>query len=237
MTWTLVTGAGMNIGAALCRKLAENGYPVVIHYRSSEVEAMELREDCRRLGVHAECLQGDFSSIEQTNDFIRCYQEKFLHTRALVNNVGNYLQGTALDTDVQGWHDLFQTNLIAPVQLSRALAPALGSCQGRIINLGCAGLDHRALTQSLAYNSTKEALLRFTRSLACELAADGVTVNMVSPGIVEGSVVGADDPARVPMGRLAQHTEIGDTLLYLMSAAADYITGQNIEVAGGYRLK
>src|ERR1700730_7804943 len=123
--WTLVTGGAKGLGAEICLTLAAEGYPLVIHYRSSREEAEKVAAECRQLGVEAECLQGDFSSLETTRQFIEAYRSRFPSTANLINNVGNYLIKSAGQTTLEEWYSLFQTNLHAPYELIQALLPSI----------------------------------------------------------------------------------------------------------------
>lgn len=237
MAWTLVTGGGKHLGAAICLALAEKGYPVVVHYRASKQEAQAIASRCQSYGVAAETIQGDFSSLPSTLDFIKRYQEKFEDTAHLINNVGNYLIKSALQTSEQEWIDLFQTNLHTPFILIKNLISSITRHRGGIINIGCSGVnDVRANTYSTAYQATKLGLWMLTRSFAKELAPQGVKVNMLSPGHLDTSVDLPKDPSRLPMHRPGYGWEIGRVVTFLLDPASEYITGQNIEVAGGVGL-
>jgi NAD(P)-dependent dehydrogenase (short-subunit alcohol dehydrogenase family) len=237
MNWTLVTGGAKNLGAVLSKELASHGYPVVIHYKDSAQEAKNLVKECLKFGVEAECIQGDFSTLESTKKFINEYQRNFPDTQNLINNVGNFFLGSSLKASAEQWIDLFQTNLHAPYMLIQNLVPSIKKQKGSIINLGVAGLNSsRADIFSTAYTITKSALFTLTKSLALELAHDGVRVNMISPGYLTGSIDLPKDLSKIPMHRLGEKMEIAETALFLLSEKALYITGQNIEIAGGVRL-
>ena len=233
-TWTLITGAAKRTGASMAKALAATGHNVVIHYLSSKNEALSLASKCRQHGVEAETIQGDFSTPKTTQTFIKNYLKAYPETSCLINNVGNYLVKSALNTTPQDWLDLFQTNLHAPFALCHALTPSLRKHQGNIVNLGYCGVDSlRADTHCSAYTLTKTALLGLTKSLALELAPDGVRVNMLSPGSLENSV---EKPTQYPMGRPTTTEELCHALLFLLSTNAAHITGQNLEVNGALRL-
>lgn len=237
MKWSLVTGGAKNLGAEICQELARQGHSVVVHYRNSEKEAQNIVKECLKYHVNAECIQGDFSSIESTQKFIDTYLTRFSETENLINNVGNYFIGSSLKSSPELWVELFQTNLHAPYLLIRNLLPSIKKFQGSIINVGVAGLNFvHANVHATAYMMTKSGLLMLTKSLALELAPDQVRVNMVSPGYLEQSIDLPKDLSKIPMQRLAKNHEVAETILFLLSDQASYITGQNIEVAGGTRL-
>lgn len=231
--WTLVTGGAKRLGAAICTALAQEKRSICVHYRTSKGEADAVVQECHRLGVKAKAIQGDFSTEKGLLDFIARYQQECPTTSALINNVGNYLVASSLNTSFEEWRSLFQENLHAPFFLCKALAPQLMANKGHIINIGTSGLKNSAHTYSAAYALTKQALLGLTLSLARELAPTGVSVNMVSPGELDISV----DHTALPMGRPATCSEVTRVIAFLLDPANHYITGQNIEVAGGLGLK
>lgn len=232
--WTLVTGGAKRLGAALCLSLAEKGRAVVVHYNKSQKEAFEIVAQCQAMGNSAAAIQGDFSSIENVQDFVERYLQQFPETELLINNVGDYLVRSALQTSINEWIYLFQVNLHTPFILSKALALSLIQKKGQIINIGVSGLHrHVANTYATAYNLTKQGLLELTLSLALEFASQGVRVNMVSPGELNISV----DHHPIPMQRSAACWEVCRVVNFLIDSESNYITGQNIEIAGGLGLK
>jgi NAD(P)-dependent dehydrogenase (short-subunit alcohol dehydrogenase family) len=225
----LITGAARGLGKACALKLASLGYDLLLHYNTHEKEAKEVASLCK--GVRVELIQADFLDLD---DF--CNKLQNFEIKGLVNNVGNYLDGNVQETSPQQWLELFQTNLHAPFLLIKAVLPKLKKHKGRIINIGVAGLHgKKAVTHATAYSLTKTALEKLTLSLAKELAPVGVTVNMVSPGHMEVSVTLKDEKA-LPMGRAARFDEVASLIAFLLSPEASYITGQNIEIAGGVSL-
>lgn len=224
MGWTLVTGGAKGLGAEISRKLVQEGHKVVVHYRTSRKDAEELAASCG-----CELIQGDFSTADGVAQFIQDYCRRFADTHYLVNNVGNYLIKPSLATSVDDLSMLYQTNLFAPFALTQALLPGLKS----VVNIGAAGLNSRADAYSTAYTMTKSGLLQWTRSLAKELAPSLTSVNMVSPGYIEDSI---DLPEHFPMSRPATRIEVAGLVAFLLDEPNRYITGQNIEVAGGVRL-
>jgi NAD(P)-dependent dehydrogenase (short-subunit alcohol dehydrogenase family) len=237
MAWTLVTGGAKRLGADLCYALAEKGYSVVIHYNKSQKEALAVVDKCKQLGGQAIAIQGDFSTLPSTLDFIQRYLTLYPETQHLINNVGNYLIKSACQTEIEEWMSLFQTNLHVPFILAKALIPKLIQYQGQIINIGMSGSDkQQGHTYATAYMTTKASLLMLTRSLALELASKGVRVNMVSPGYLDIAVDLPKDCNRLPMHRAGKCWEISRVVNFLLDPASAYITGQNIEVAGGVGL-
>lgn len=196
-----------------------------------------VADACRSFGVPAECIQGDFSSQEDTELFVRQCLDRFPLIGNLINNVGNYAIESALDTSAKEWENLFQVNLHAPIALSKAFLPTICQHRGNIINIGVAGVGNMtANTYCTAYQTTKMALWMVTKSLAKELAPQFVRVNMVSPGYLENSIDLPADLTKLPMQRPASLEEVARVVAFLLHEQSSYITGQNIEVGGGVRL-
>lgn len=234
----LVTGGARRLGAELCEMLARKGYSVVVHYRSSEREAMEVADKCRETGAEADVIFGDFSDIRGLEKFAESYADRFSSMNVLINNVGDYILGSTLNTSWDEWTRLFHLNLHAPFFLIRRFSPYLIASEGQIVNVGVSGLlRHSGNVYSTAYTLSKEALWGLTRACALELAADRVRVNMVSPGMLDISEDIAEPGLRIPMGRPGTCAEVAEAVAFLLDRKNAYITGQNIEIAGGLGLK
>lgn len=237
MRWALVTGGAKRLGAQLCLDLAAKGYSVLIHYHTSRKEAEEVAENCRSLGAQAEIFQGDFSTSAGVDEFIRVCHVRSPSIEILINNVGSYLIKPASVTTLEEWNAIFQSNVHTPFALCRAFLPSLCQNHGSIINIGVAGINNiHANTYSTAYMTAKMSLLMLTKSLAKEMAPKGVRINMVSPGYMEDGLDLPKEVDRLPMKRLAAFSEVSRVITDLLEPQSSYITGQNIEVAGGVRL-
>lgn len=237
MKWTLVTGGAKGLGAEICQALAAGGMPVLVHYHTSRQNAEEVVVGCRRSGVEAEVIQGDFSSPIATAQFIELCQKQFPDIKNVINNVGNYLTKSASETTPDEWNALFQTNLNAPFALCRAFISSLITCRGNIINIGVTGVNsiHADISRT-AYMASKMGLWMLTKSLARELASAHVRVNMVSPGYLESAVDLPAQLTQLPMGRSASIAEVVRTIQFLLNEENYSITGQNIEVGGAIGL-
>lgn len=237
IAWTLVTGSAKRLGAAIAIELAKRGHHIVIHYNQSEEDAHNLAVQIKKSGQCAETIQGDFSTPESLQDFIQRYQARFLPTKYLVNNVGNYEMLPTSKTPSSVAYALFQTNVHAPLQLCQALLPTICKLQGSIVNIGTVGIhEAKVLSKSGVYMATKTALWSLTKSLAKEYAHDQVSINMVSPGELTISVSLPKDLARLPMKRAGTPEEVARLIAFLFEPENRYITAQNIEVAGAFGL-
>jgi len=234
MKWTLVTGGARRLGAAICRTLARQGKNIAIHYHTSEQEAHALEGELTALGVSAKKVQGDFSTLQSAEAFMSHYLSHFADTESLIYNVGPFQLDSPATASLHALEKLFYLNTLVPLLLTQKLLPSLKRHQGHLIYIGMAGADQsRAHTHGFSYDLTKHALALLTHSFAKELGPDGIRVNMVSPGYLEESI---DIPknSSIPLGRVGYFTEVAEAIAYLLSS--HYITGQNLEVAGGIRL-
>lgn len=235
--WALVTGAAKGLGAEICRTLAKSGYSLVIHYYKSQDEALALKTTCASYGVDCVSIQGNFCSTESVNAFLDAVKSLPVAIGVLVNNVGSYAVNPPLASSDQEWKELFQSNLHAPVAIIRSLLPTIIEQKGAIINIGVAGISHvPADVYSTAYTAAKLALFATSKALAKELASTGVRVNMVSPGILENTVDMEKLKSLLPLRRPGELLEVARVIDFLLDEKSCYITGQNIEVAGGVRL-
>ena len=233
----VVTGGARRLGRHLCLSLADRGYDVVVIYRASEDEAREVATDVAARGVRGRALKVDVASKVAVADAFANISATEGRVDLLVNNVGNYnpQDVTTLDPDV--WDATLSTNLSGAYYCCyHALTHMLDG--GNIINIGMAGLEGiRANTRGADYYVSKTGLLVLTRALAAGYASRHIRVNMVSPGQLENSIdlPPPNEISRwVPLGRSGTLDDIAQAMHYLLDAA--YVTGANIDVAGGYRL-
>jgi len=237
VAWALVTGGAKRLGAEISRTLAKNGYDLLIHYRTSDHEARDVAGTCRGYGVQAESIQGDFSTVESVQAFIWELKKRYPKIKILVNNVGNFFVGSALKTPIDEQMALFQLNLHAPLAIIQALIPSLKAEQGSVVNIGVVGINSiRADEKYTLYRMAKMSLLMLTKSLAKELASSQVRINMVSPGELTISSSLLQKGSTLPMQRAGRVEEVAKVVAFLLERDSAYITGQNIEVAGGVAL-
>lgn len=237
--WTLVTGGAKRIGAQIAKKLAESKIPIVIHYNTSVDEAKTLQKELQRK-TEVATIQGSFTTIQSTKDFLKRYKNEFPQTKNLIHNVGSYLIQSFQETTIDDASNIFQTNFFSPFLLTQELLPSIIQEKGAIITLGVSGLvGAKAMVKAPLYFAAKQALLSLTKSLAKELAHHGVRVNMVSPGLLDISVDLEENPnlaKQVPMNHLGKTVDVAGLIHFLLTDDSSYITGQNIEVAGGFNL-
>ncbi|UBV42945.1 bifunctional dihydropteridine reductase/dihydrofolate reductase TmpR [Deinococcus taeanensis] len=233
----LVTGAARGIGRALAVALADEGFDVAVHYRESADDAAATARACRAQGVRAVTLQADVRVPAEARALVRGAHAAFADSglAVLVNNVGNYVNRPVLETSDEEWADMLGSNLTSTFATCQEAAPLLrGRGWGRVVNLGFAGASVGVARPGIVpYVVAKAGVVQLSKSLAVTLAGSGVSVNVVSPGVIETSV---SQPVReIPAGRVGTVRELVDAALFFVRAG-DYVTGQELEVAGGWHL-
>jgi 2-deoxy-D-gluconate 3-dehydrogenase len=237
----LVTGGGAGIGHAIARAFAERGAQVAladINHAVSETAA----------GLPGDGHSGVVSDITRTGEaerVVAAVLEAHERLDVLVNNAGIVRLAEAELTTDEDWDATMAVNLKAPFLMARAaFTPLSQSGAGRIVNLASQAA-FVALDRHLAYCTSKAGILGMTRVLAAEWAKHGITVNAISPTVVETELgrkawageVGAQMKRKIPTGRFAHPDEIALAALYLGSGAAGMITGENLVVDGGYTIQ
>ena len=233
----VVTGGARRLGRHLCSTLAARGYDVVIIYRSSGEPARALVEQITAGGRRARARQVDVGVESQVAAAFAEIAREEGRVDLLVNNVGNYNPQPITSLTPAVWDATLAANLSGAYYCCFHALPLMPA-EGNIINIGMAGLDGiRANVRGADYYVSKTGLLSLTRSLAAAHAVRGIRVNMVSPGQLENSVdlPPPDEIAQtVPLGRAGELEDVAQAVEYLLDAR--YVTGVNIDVAGGYRL-
>ena len=233
----VVTGGARRLGRHLAHAVAQRGYAVVVIYRSSEDDAQTLVAEIIAGGGRARAVKADISRHEEVAAVFAEVSKTEQRVDLLINNVGNYVPQDVTLLTPAVWDATLSANLSGAYYCcyhALALMPA----GGQIVNIGMAGLEGiRANRLGTDYYVSKTGLLVLTRALAAGYADRGIRVNMVSPGQLDNSVdLPPPDQIRawVPLGRAGTLADISEAVLYLLDA--DYVTGVNIDVAGGYRL-
>jgi 3-oxoacyl-[acyl-carrier protein] reductase len=235
MPAALVTGAAKGIGKAIATALAKDGYDLAIHYYSSRSEARALAKDMTALGRKAVSLQADVRQAEAATKLVEQAHTALGRLDVLVNNVGSYHNGPLDELSIETWHEMFDSNLHATFYTCRAAVKLMRAEGGRIINLGYAGAEQLvARPRSVAYGIAKTGVILYSKALAVSEAKYNITVNVVSPGVMENSL--SKPVSEIPIGRTGTLDELSAAIRYLISAEARYVTGITLEVAGGWHL-
>jgi len=236
MKTALVTGSAKGIGRAILLALAREGYQVAVHYRSSEGLAEATRREAEALGVRAIKVQADLTDPQEA---ARLVEEVVFHLGGigvLVNNVGDYLYKPIEEVSLEEWRWILDTNLTATFLVTQAALPhMMAQGYGRIVNLGYAGAQNLLARPHITpYVIAKTGVILYTKALAKRLAGMNITANVVAPGVAENSV--SKPLSEIPMGRLALLEEIAQAVLFFVKDESRYLTGQVLEVAGGWNL-
>ena len=234
----LVTGSAVGIGRAIALDLASKGFDVAFHYNQSAEAAKQASEEAASHGVKSTALQADITKPEQAKSLVERAAEQLGGLSVVVNNVGNYLYKPIEQVSVEEWHQIIDSNLNCTFYVTQAIIPYLKAAGGgRIVNFAFATAQHLiADNRQTAYRIAKTGIIIYTKSLAKELIKDKITANVVSPGVAENSIGLEETIPLLPTKRPATLKEISDAVGFFISPEADYITGQNLEVAGGLRL-
>jgi 3-oxoacyl-[acyl-carrier protein] reductase len=236
----LITGGARGIGQALSLALAEQGWSVAICYRTSQQQAQDTIDRVIRQGVGGLAEQCDVSDPVAAASLAESVERRWKRIDALINCAGPYHRVNLLQETVEGWLEMFATNLHPVFYLSRAVAPGMKARGwGRIISFSMATADQLvAQPQITAHYIAKAGVLVLTRSLAKLLGSSGITVNAISPGFINtGSAPESELAAMVkniPAGYIGDLSDVVSVVKFLLSDEARYITGANLHVSGGW---
>ncbi|HCU7830395.1 3-oxoacyl-[acyl-carrier-protein] reductase [Staphylococcus aureus] len=236
----LVTGASRGIGRSIALQLAEEGYNVAVNYAGSKEKAEAVVEEIKAKGVDSFAIQANVADADEVKAMIKEVVSQFGSLGVLVNNAGITRDNLLMRMKEQEWDDVIDTNLKGVFNcIQKATPQMLRQRSGAIINLssvvGAVGNPGQA-----NYVATKAGVIGLTKSAARELASRGITVNAVAPGFIVSDMTDALSDelkeqmlTQIPLARFGQDTDIANTVAFLASDKAKYITGQTIHVNGG----
>ena len=232
-----MTGAARRIGRAIAVALGRAGANVAVHYNRSAAEAAAVVEEIRALGVAAEALQADLAATDQIEAMFAAAAERFGRLDVLVNNASVFYPTPLEDLTAGQWDELMAVNAKAPTFCIQAAARRMraGGEGGAIVNITDIAA-RRPWKAFCAYCAAKAALEAVTVSAARALAADGIRVNAVAPGVIEPPEGAPPERLarrirQVPLGRKGSPEDVAAAVLFLIEN--DYVTGQTLNVDGG----
>ncbi len=237
----LVTGASGEIGKEIAKAFAKEGYKVAIHYNSNEKAANELKTLLLNNGAEAEIFRADLLKNQEIKKLAASVIETMGRIDVLVNNAGTSLVKPFLDTEDNEGSELVSLNLVSAMALSKyAAEDMLKRKSGRIINISSVwGISGASC--EVYYSASKAGMIGFTKALASELSPSGITVNAVAPGVIDTQMNAhlnvsekAELVKEIPAGRFGNGYDVAKLVLFLASSDADYITGQAVNISGGF---
>ncbi|MFZ5542153.1 MAG: SDR family oxidoreductase [Pseudomonadota bacterium] len=238
----LVTGGAGGIGEAICRRLAHDGFAVVLNYHGSGNRAQAIVEDLRASGAKAAAVQSDISAAAGVEELMARATGQFGSIGVLINNASPRINPKPLaDTTWDDFQRHLDVQLKGAFLLTQRCAREMAAHgKGRIVNVTSQVIHGTPSLHWTAYAVAKAALAMLSRNLAAELGPSGITVNCVSPGMTETALIG-DIPEKhqmvlarqTPLRRLAVPDDVAGAVSYLVSDAARFITGHTLNVNGG----
>lgn len=236
----IVTGASRGIGKAIALKLAGLGANVVLNYRSSEKEALEVENEIKNMGVDVISVKADISKLNEVENLINTAKEKFGCIDIMVNNAGITKDNLILRMKEEEFDSVIDVNLKGVFNCLKGITPVMvRQKHGKIINISSVvGISGNA--GQVNYAASKAGIIGMTKSLAKEIGSRGVNVNAVAPGFIDtemtqclGDKVKEEAKKNIPLKRFGQADDVADVVAFLAGSESDYITGQVIHVDGG----
>lgn len=240
----LITAGAQGIGEAITRHFIDSGAHVAIHYFSSADRANELTDYSKSKGVNAIAIGGDLTKEADANALVEKTVANLGSLDILINNAGSLVARKRLhELEVEFWHRVMDINMTSMLFVTRAAAPHLTKNENSsIINLASLAGRKGGHAGSLAYATSKGAILTFTRALASELGPEGTRVNAVAPGLILGTAFhnthttkesAAKTIEGIPIKRAGNADDVARAVLYLASEYDGFITGATLDINGG----
>lgn len=239
MKFALVTGGSRGIGRAICIKMAEMGYQVLVNYKSNETEARQTLALVTEKGTGGEIIRFDVADKDQVMTVLGGWMEANADKtiEVLVNNAGIREDGLMMWMKDEQWNSVIDTSLGGFFYVTRLVVNSmLQKKSGRIVNIvSLSGL--KGLPGQTNYSAAKAGVIGATKALAQEIGRKGITVNAVAPGFIKSDMTADlnenELKAMIPVRRFGLPEEVAHTVGFLVSDGAAYITGEIISVNGG----
>ncbi len=239
----VVTGGTRGIGRGIALGLAREGARVALVYRANKAAAQTALRELQAVGADCVAVETDITQPARAEQLVKTVADRYGRIDVLVNNVGDFRWGTLAESPLDEWTSIFDSNVTTVFYMCRATLPLMRKGRwGRIINLGAVGAE-RAFGQAKisAYAAAKAAVVAMSRSLALEEAKNGITVNVVNPSSIDEKDLTLEEArklkdARYPIGRPPTVDDVAAAVSFFASEEAEYVTGQVINVSGGWML-
>lgn len=236
----VVTGGSRGLGAAICKKLAEEGAKITVNYERNSDSAETVVKKIKEKKGDAFSFQCDVSQFTQVAQMMKKTMEKFGRIDILVNNAGTLRWAFIEEASPEEWKRVIEVNLMGTFYCSKAVIPYFKKLgYGKIVNASTISANLPDVGIS-AYAASKAAITNFTRILAAELAPYNITVNAYAPGIIETDMVkgmiserGDKVLRQIALRRFGKPKDVADLVAFLVSKESDYITGVTIPIDGG----
>lgn len=243
MSLAIVTGGSRGIGAAIVKKLAAEGYDVVINCVSNVAKAEAVAEECRALGVQAYPMAWDVSDSNACQEAAKKIKAEIGVPDVLVNNAGITRDGLMIRLGAEKWNEVIQANLNSVFYMTSAIgAQMMRKKSGSIVNITSISGLHGNFGQA-NYTAAKAGVIGLTKTAAKELGSRGIRVNAVAPGFIQTDMtdtlsdeIKENAKSRIALGRFGKPEEIAEAVAFLASDKASYITGQVLSVDGSTAL-
>lgn len=242
----IVTGGSRGVGSGIALALAQEGAKVVINYNRSAKQADELVELIKKDGGEAYAVKADLGNPDECKKLIEESEKKFGSVDILINNAGVWPTNWVQDIPLDEWNKTIDVNLTSVFLTSQAfvkynIAKGKG---GKILNVTSQAAFHGSTTGHAHYAASKAGVVALTISMAREMAQYGFNINAIALGMVETDMTSKALEKnkeyymkRIPIGRVAQPSDIANIALFLVSEPAGYITGATIDATGGMLMR
>ena len=236
----LVTGATRGIGKQIAITFAKEGYDIAINYRKENEDLENTKKEIEENGVKCFAVQGDVSSFEDCERFVKEIINEYGKIDVLVNNAGITKDTLLMRMNKEDFESVIDVNLVGTFNVTKNVIPYMMKARsGRIINISSVvGVSGNAGQTN--YSASKAGIIGFTKSLAKEIASRNILVNAVAPGFIETNMTDVlkDEvkeaiSKQIPLNRMGKAEDVANVVKFLASEDSSYITGQVINIDGG----